>query len=512
MDTNNVRASTDRAESDRPPGGVVRRRLWSAIRLAEVRLRLPLILVVAAVVVGRWDSLRNHWDRMTRGETSESIAGHAVSADTEYFCPMDPGVVADWPARCGVCNMALVRRKRGEAAMLPDGVVSRMQLSPYRVQLAGIRTEPVEFRALSRDWGTSGFVTRQVDTASVEVEVPPRQAPWIVEGSEAEVTCTALPDRALMVGQVQSLTRDQRGNGEWRSATVLIPKPPRDLRNGLIAAVRFTIPVATLEPFRSMPRNPPPLTNGEPRTLYVCLHHPDSTATVSGRCSLDGTNRVPRDLADFERVRWWCPMHPAVKAKRPGASCRECGGMELRPRVVAYAPPGQVLAVPQSAVVDSGELTVVYVEGMPGMFDGVEVELGDRCGDFYPVVRGLEAGQRVAVAGAFLLDAETRLNPGLASSYFGASRGRRDTKTTNSKPVASRDEPAPAAALDRLDPPDRSLAEVQKVCPVTGLALGTMGTPVRQVVSGRAVFLCCAGCRSKLLADPDRYLAKLPKP
>src|SRR5579875_483220 len=161
MDTANGRPSTIWGESRREPGGGVRRRYWSALRLVEVRLRLPLILIIAALVVGRWDALRNYGDRLMRGETSESIAGHAVSADTEYFCPMDPGVVADWPGRCGVCNMALVRRKRGEAAMLPDGIVSRMQLSPYRVQLAGIRTEPVEFRALSRDWGTAGFVNRQ---------------------------------------------------------------------------------------------------------------------------------------------------------------------------------------------------------------------------------------------------------------------------------------------------------------------------------------------------------------
>ena len=105
------------------------------------------MLVVAALVVGRWELIRNYWDRMTRGTLTESIALHAVSADTEYFCPMDPGVVSDWPGRCGICNMTLVRRKRGEALALPDGVVARMQLSPYRIQLAGIQTAPVEFRA-----------------------------------------------------------------------------------------------------------------------------------------------------------------------------------------------------------------------------------------------------------------------------------------------------------------------------------------------------------------------------
>ena len=39
----------------------------------------------------------------------------------------------------------------------------------------------------------------------------------------------------------------------------------------------------------------------------------------------------------------------------------------------------------------------------------------------YPVVKGGEAGMRVATAGSFLIDAETRLNPAAAGSYFGAS-------------------------------------------------------------------------------------------
>ena len=186
--------------------------------------------------------------------------------------------------------------------------------------------------------------------------------------------------------------------------------------------------------------------------------------------------------------------------------------MELRPRVVIYAPAGQVLAVPQSAVVDTGERKVVFVEGMPGMFDGVEVVLGPRCGDSYPVVRGIEPGQRVAIAGAFLLDAETRLNPSLAAGYFGAGGSRRGAATADSRPTAAGEGPARSSALDALSPEDRSIAERQKTCPVTGMALGSMGTPERQMVSGRVVFLCCGACRSKLLADPAKYIAKVPGP
>jgi hypothetical protein len=205
-------------------------------------------------------------------------------------------------------------------------------------------------------------------------------------------------------------------------------------------------------------------------------------------------------------------MHPEVTAEKPGAICRDCGGMALRPRVLAHAPAGQVLAVPQSAVIDSGDRRVVFVESMPGMYDAVEVVLGPRCGDFYPVVRGVEPGQRVVFAGAFLLDAETRLNPSLAAGYFGAAKGDRPVATARPAAAGGDDSKTTAAevAIDELPAEDRPLARSQKTCPVTGLPLGSMGIPKRMVVSGRVLFLCCEGCESKLLRDPAKYLARLP--
>jgi hypothetical protein len=182
--------------------------------------------------------------------------------------------------------------------------------------------------------------------------------------------------------------------------------------------------------------------------------------------------------------------------------------MALRPRIINFRPPGQVLAVPESAVVDNGERTVVFVESMPGMFDAVEVELGPRCGDHYPVVRGLQAGQKIVMTGAFLLDAETRLNPSLASGYFGAARRQAESSTAldpispivNSAPLNSN-----LSAIDSLPTADREQARRQGVCPVTRKQLGSMGIPVRLEINGRVVFLCCSGCEDKLRRDPSRY-------
>ena len=69
---------------------------------------------------------------------------------------------------------------------------------------------------------------------------------------------------------------------------------------------------------------------------------------------------------------------------------------------------GETLAVPERAVIDTGDRRLVYREAGPSLFEGVEVALGPRCGDYYPVLRGLQAGDKVAGAGSFLIDAETR--------------------------------------------------------------------------------------------------------
>lgn len=65
------------------------------------------------------------------------------------------------------------------------------------------------------------------------------------------------------------------------------------------------------------------------------------------------------------------------------------------------------------------------------------------------------------------------------------------------------------AELAKLPPEDAESALKQHVCPVSGEMLGVMGPPIKVEVNGKQVWICCEGCREKLLADPDKYLAKL---
>lgn len=62
-------------------------------------------------------------------------------------------------------------------------------------------------------------------------------------------------------------------------------------------------------------------------------------------------------------------------------------------------------------------------------------------------------------------------------------------------------------ALAKLSPEDRTLAEKQKICPVSNHPLGSMDTPKKITVAGQEVFICCAGCEQSLRDEPEKYLA-----
>jgi Cu(I)/Ag(I) efflux system membrane fusion protein len=72
-----------------------------------------------------------------------------------------------------------------------------------------------------------------------------------------------------------------------------------------------------------------------------------------------------------------------------------------------------VVAVPDSAVIDSGTRQAVLVERGEGMFEPREVKLGAHADGFYEIREGLAVGERVVVSANFLIDAESNLKAAL---------------------------------------------------------------------------------------------------
>ena len=311
-------------------------------RVASARLRFVAVFGVVFAVIGGWETIRTHWDRWTAGKSAEQV----TSSDTDFFCPMDPGVLSDWPSKCPVCNMTLVRRKRGDAAPLPSGVVARMQFSPDRLWLGGIRTATVDYAPLARIVEIPGTVT----TGGVEAEVFAGERSWLAVGQEAEVSSLIDPSRPPLKSRIHSIdgeiarlvegstggvtldsgafsgwpgrrtrapersepTVSRPGHGYVAPATQTGPPGGTNLQNrelppsmGLGPGERVRIavrcPIDRIEPFRSLPSIPPPLIKGEPRSLFVCMDHPDVIQDTPGRCPRDRSELMARPVRENQR-------------------------------------------------------------------------------------------------------------------------------------------------------------------------------------------------------------------
>jgi membrane fusion protein, copper/silver efflux system len=82
---------------------------------------------------------------------------------------------------------------------------------------------------------------------------------------------------------------------------------------------------------------------------------------------------------------------------------------------------GEKLTVPASAVIDTGERYVAFVEGQDQHLEPREVKIGMKTDDYYEVVSGLKDGEQVVTRALFLVDSESQLKAAIAG--MGAAGG-----------------------------------------------------------------------------------------
>ena len=168
-----------------------------------------------------------------------------------------------------------------------------------------------------------------------------------------------------------------------------------------------------------------PVLNAQTRTVKVRVNVPN----LSGKLKPDMFVRavVSAQVATAGRVmdpnlvgKWICRMHPGV-VKETAGDCDVCGmplvrteslGLRLgcRRRLTSSAAPLVVPVVGRAS--KTGTRAVVYVERVDAKkptYEGREIVLGPRAGDFYIVRAGLEEGERVVTQGNFKLDSALQI-------------------------------------------------------------------------------------------------------
>ena len=105
---------------------------------------------------------------------------------------------------------------------------------------------------------------------------------------------------------------------------------------------------------------------------------------------------------------------------------------------------GRTVAVPDSAVLDTGARQLVLVQREEGKFEPRTVKVGMRADGYIEVLEGIKAGENVVVSANFLIDAESNLKAvigGMSGMAMGAAK---PAASKDGKPAA----PSPPPAKD----------------------------------------------------------------
>jgi Cu(I)/Ag(I) efflux system membrane fusion protein len=238
------------------------------------------------------------------------------------------------------------------------------------------------------------FEVADLRSVWIKAQVYEHQLGLIREGDRVAATVEAYPGETF-AGKVEFIQPILDPATRTVDVRFALDNPGLRLRPGMFATVTLKAPLADLPEFKARAMAKHPSGDGKP------------TAEQQEKCPV--TNLKLGAMGD--------PVTVDVEGRTVWTCCAACPP-KLKAQPARYlarlAPPpaNQVLSVPEPSVIDTGTRKIVYIETEPGVFEGREVVLGPRTGDRFPVLDGLAVGENVAAAGAFLIDAESRINPG----------------------------------------------------------------------------------------------------
>lgn len=309
-----------------------------------------------------------------------------------YTCSMHPFIKQDEPGRCPVCGMDLVpvyaeepHRDHG-APETQEGRVSdraTLTLSQEKQQLIGVKTEKVERRPLLREIEASGRVAYDPDlfTAQSDYLIARRTGGGELSELQGQLVQAARA-RLVLLGMSEAQIRDLESRGRPQQGLVT---PQKDDGVWVYASL--------------FEADFPFVTSGTPVVVTLPSSGKNLTAAVA---SIDPVVN-PNTRTAQARFK----ISETEEVLRPGTF--------LQTRIRANL--GEVLAVPEGAVLDTGKRQLVYLKVGEGNFEPREIKLGRRGTHNAEVLSGLNEGDEVVTQGAFLLDSESSLKASVGGGH-----------------------------------------------------------------------------------------------
>ncbi len=390
------------------------------------------------------------------GAASRPGPAAAPKKAVKWTCSMHPWIIRDGPGKCPICSMELVPVEEGGSSLGPR----ELSMSEEAAKIAGIETAPVERKAVSKEIRFYG----KIEYDETRVKTLPAWIGGRIDKLFVDYTGMAVKkgDRLgllyspeLLEAQeelLQAARQVKEGAGEKnaflrKSSLDALESAREKLRllgldsaqvREIEASGKVKVRLEILAPMGGVvirklvnegdyvKTGTPLFTIADLSRVWVKLDAYETDLPWI-RAGLEARVRAEEALPGREfkgKVAFVDPFLDektrTVKVRlefpNPGGLLKP--GMFVRARILSPLAGsggegrGAPLVVPATAVLLTGRRALVYVRkpgGGPPVFEGREIRVGPRAGDFYVVLSGLAEGERVVVEGNFAIDSALQL-------------------------------------------------------------------------------------------------------
>ena len=425
----------------------------------HLRLLAMLVLLGIAFAALIYFTRRAGPNRQTASEQTR------VEEKSDYYCPMHPSYHSDKPGNCPVCAMKFVKLEKSPvtakvetqpASSAGAQASNSIFIAPQKQQLIGMRSVTASVQPLSKEIRAVGKVA--VDETHV-THIHTKVSGYIEEVFANFIGKPVRRGEPLFTIYSPDLVSTQQ---EYllalKSRNVLTKSSFPDIARGsdnLLAATRerlrlFDISDEEIKRLetegvarRAIPVYSPVTGIVTERAAY---HHGTFVNPEMELFTIVDLSKVwvLGEVYEFELpfIRVGQPaevsfpyattqktlhgrvdfISPFVDPKTRTTQVRiefPNPGLALKPdsfaNVIFHSNLGQMLVVPQDAVLNTGTEQYVFIDLGQGYVEPRRVEVSATTGESYAISKGLKAGERVVTAANFLLDAESRLKGAFAN-------------------------------------------------------------------------------------------------
>jgi multidrug efflux pump subunit AcrA (membrane-fusion protein) len=391
-------------------------------------------LLIAALAAGYWLGNRGHGTGAAETETRAQDDAKSARKILFYRNPMGLPDTSPTP-KLDSMGMDYLPVHEGEEES--SGLVN---LSTEKIQKLGVRTEPAELRNLGRSIRAVGIT--QINEQKL-YSVAPRFEAWIdrlyvnttgqyvqkdqelmevysPELSSAQAEYTAAAQAGLKILADASLERLRNwGIDEAQLGELSISAKPRQTVTLRAPAAGIVLEKNAVQGMRFM-AGETLYKIADLSTVWITaeIFEQDLAFVKTGQKAKIRINAYP-DQQYSAKIAY---IYPTLSSQTRTTQIRlELANRKglLKPGMYAEvqldtAGKSQVIAIPNSAVIDSGTRKVALVEVAEGRFEPRELELGMSSDDYVEVISGIGEGEKVVTRANFLIDAESNLKAALS--------------------------------------------------------------------------------------------------